>query len=369
MKISFLILMFTTFSFAADYGSPEMKRTIGILDEMNNRINYEYCDPNDPNAPAYCKNLYEYVCSVKKKSNLLGVLDTETSKKHWDKLPEPATHAQFNQTARTAITLSETNVYKVTQVERDEIRLLLSDAKSVMKTFISSTPLLPKNKVKEMHDKVNSVNLKYGTEYVTELVAHAKRQGVKGTDEALQKQAYAIYMSACGKNGLEVNAFYESGSIVLCPGLVISLKDYGANKEEIKNALSFTFGHELGHAIDASEYPEAYDKMKTCYQNVSGNQSIWEADSASEISSDYWGGIVLSHRLKNTPPADSAKIIAYAMDGFCNESSGQGGAHAEGSFRVNQSIGKHQLIAEVLECAPPSKEAPFCSLRGTYPAP
>lgn len=369
MKNVFFLLFVLSSAFASDYGTPEMKRTIGILDEMNNRISYEYCDPNDPNAPEYCKDLYGYVCSIKKKNNLLGVLDTETRASFWDKLPKPATHSQFNQMARAAITASESNVYKITQVERDEVRLLMSDAKSVMKNFISSTPFLPREKVKEMHDKVNSVSLKYGTEYVTELVAHAKRQGNTKSAAEIEKQAYAIYMSACGVNGLEVNAFYESGSIVLCPGLIISLKDYNANKEEIKNALSFTFGHELGHAIDATEYPEAYSKMKTCYEKVSGNPQIWEPDSASEISSDYWGGIVLSHRLKNIPPADSAKTIAYAMDGFCSETAGQSGAHAEGSFRVNQSIGKHQLIAEVLECAPPSKEAPFCSLRGTYPAP
>ncbi len=367
MKSLFFLLLFVFSAFAKDPTSPEMKHSIEVLDELNNRINYTYCDPSNPNSPEYCKNLYGYACSVKKKMNLLEVLDNATKSQFWDKLPSSANTAQFNQMARAAITHSESNVYKITKVERDEIRLLLSEAKSVMKTFITSTPYLPKNKVKEMHDKVNSVNLKYGTEYVAEIVAHAKKQGIQVSPEELEKQAFSIYMSTCGINGLEVNAFYESGSIVLCPGLLISLKDFGTNKEEIKNALAFTFGHELGHSVDASEFPEAYSKMQNCYETVSGNPDIWKEDSASEISSDYWGGIVLSHRLKNLAPADAARSIAYASDGLCSNTKGTQG-HSDGAFRVNQNIGKHQLISEVLECAPATKDAPFCSLRGTYPS-
>jgi hypothetical protein len=360
-----LILIFSAMLSLAESSNIELKRSIGVFDDLNNRVDYVYCDPSNPNSPAYCKNLHGYVCSVNKKSNLLGALNTETTQSFWSRLPKPATSAQFNEMAKSAISNSESNVYKVTQVERDEIRNLLSEAKSVMKTFITSTPYLPRDKVREMHDKVNNVNLKYGTEYVAELVAYAKRQGSTLPNTEIEKQAFTLYMSACGVNGLEVNAFYESGSIILCPGLVISLKDYGANKQEILNALSFTFGHELGHAVDAGEYPGAYSKMQSCYETLSSNPNIWQDDSASEISADYWGGIVLSNRLKNVGHADAARTIAFAMDGLCDGSSQSG--HSEASFRINQSIAKHQLISEVMGCQPATKEAPFCSLRGTYP--
>lgn len=367
MKL-FVLLFLTITSVYANERGPSLKNAIGILDDFNNRRNYTYCDPDDPNAPAWCKDLYGYACSVNKTSNFIPALNAEINSLIWKKLPKQTTPKQFNDAAYQAITTAEANVYKITQVQRDEVRVLLSEAKSVMKTFITSTPFLPRADVREMSAKVDSVKLKYGTEYVEELVAYGKTQGL--TDETkTRKQAYEVYMSMCGTNGLAVNAFYESGNLIICPGLLISLKDYNANKEQIKNALSFTFGHELGHAIDAVEYPDAYSKMKTCYQHLPGSPTKWTEDASAEISADYWGGIVLSERMKNLSAADSAKTIALAVDGFCHTAKGSTTTHPQGTFRLNQTIGKHQLIAEVLECAPATKQAPFCSLRGTYPTP
>lgn len=369
MKFLFLFFVLISSNISLAETNMTMQRAVGVLNEFNNVSNYMYCDPNDPNAPAWCKDLYGYVCSVKKKSNILPSLNTEMMQTIWGTLPKQITTKQFNDAAFKAISQSESNVYKITKVERDEIRMLFLEAKASMKTFITSTPLLPRDKVRAMSASVDEVKLKYGTEYVEGLVVYAKSQGLKDSDDALRKQAYEVYMSMCGRNGLGVNAFYEGGSMVVCPGLLISLSGYNANKEEMKNALSFTFGHELGHAIDAHQFPEAYTKMQGCYDGLSHNPGAWNDETSGEISGDYWGSLVLSERLQNLTPADAAKTIAYAVDGFCTDASGAPSPHPEGAFRLNQIIGKHQLITEILECPPANKEAPFCSLRGTSPTP
>lgn len=372
MKIILLLTAFLSFSAAAN--EMAMRRTIVYIDELNQNgmMSFVGCDPNDPNAPAYCKDLYGYICSVKKTNNGLAALDRDLNGRYWRNLPNGASHRQFNDMARTTHQISEDSVFNVTQVMRDDIRNALTDTKTALKQFITSTPLISSENRTRMAAAVDNVNLRYGREYIDRIVNHAKAQNPNIPEDQIRTQAYQMYMGACGVNGLEVNAFYEGGSIVLCPGLMISMKDYGADKTQMLAALRFTLGHEIGHAIDAAEFPEVYSNMGSCYASVSGNSSVWQGETAGEISADYWGAIALTsnhvrdNKLNLSNTDNNARIVALSVDGFCTEAPTAASPHPEGSFRVNQSIGRHPYIARALGCDSISSSTPYCGLQGRY---
>ncbi len=369
-----ILLISALISMTASAGEMAMKRNFQILDELNGQtFSYVGCSNDDPNAPAYCKDLYGYICSVQKKNNGLSALDRDLTSSYWRNLTSNTTPAQFNRMVEATHGISEESVYKVAGIMRDEIRNTLSDAKTALKQFITSTPLIDSGSKAAMAAAIDNVNLRYGKEYVDSVVAHAKTQNPGVPEENIRAHANKMYLAACGSNGLEVNAFYEGGSIVLCPGIMISMKDYDANKTEMLAALRFTLGHEMGHSIDTDSFPNAYTRMRGCYETVSGNSNIWQKGMAAEITADYWGAIALtSNFVRNTAtlnpnqPEVNAKIVALSVDGFCTTPPTKGQPHPKGSFRVNQSIGKHPYVARALNCEPAQAESPYCSLMGAY---
>lgn len=370
-----MILLLTTFlSFSAAATEMAMRKTVVYIDELNQNgvMSFVGCDPNDPNAPAYCKDLYGYICSVRKTNNGLGALDRDLNTRYWRNLPNGATNNQFNDMARTTHQISEDSVYNITDVMRDDIRNALTDTKTALKQFITSTPLISSQNQSRMAAAVDGVNLRYGREYIDRIVNHAKTQNPNVPEAQIRTQAYQMYMSACGVNGLEVNAFYEGGSIVLCPGLMISMKDYGANKSDMLAALRFTLGHEIGHAIDAEAFPDVYGSMASCYRTISGNPNVWQGETAGEISADYWGAIALTsnhvraNKLNLDNPDNNARVVALSVDGFCTERPTADSPHPEGAFRVNESIGRHPYIARALGCNSISSSTPYCGLQGRF---
>lgn len=376
MKYAVLLSVFFSLVAFANDTSTGIRRTFQIIDEINGQtFDYFGCDSDDPNAPEYCKDLYKYVCSMKKKTNKQETLDSELNGKYWNVLSRNCTHKQFNDTVKVTHQRSEESVYQITNVMRDDVRNALSDSKTALFQFISATNLINNEHKSSMIQKISNVSLLYGKEYVEKLVVQGKKQAPNMSEEELKVHANKLYMSACGMNGMEINAFFDNGNLVLCPGLLISMSDYGGKKDEILSALRFTIGHEIGHSIDAAVYPDVYNKMQTCYQDVSKDNNIWKADMAGEITADYWGAIAMATntqssfrtpKLNPNDPEKNARIIAYSVDGFCRPPTESGSPHPEGAFRINQTIGKHPYIARALNCEPAKVEAPYCSLKGAY---
>jgi hypothetical protein len=241
------------------------------------------------------------------------------------------------------------------------------DAKTSMRQAITSNPYIPKSQQTNMAQTIMNINMRTGREYIDEMVANLQQRMPKESKDVLKKSAIELYQSSCGQHGLDVNAFYEDGKFVLCPGLVYSLSDYGPkNKTEILNALSFTIGHEMGHSIDTDSFPDVYSNMRACYVGMTGEQQIWDKETACEITGDYWGTLVMSNRLRaqGVKGADAAKIAAYSVDGFC----GAGTAMLwSGEFRVNKTMSSFPALREAMSCEGPSKEDPACMISGRTP--
>lgn len=367
------ILIFFTFTFSLVWGNP-----FDIIDSPGRlgSLDFNLCDPST-NAPSYCRNLYDYACRQQKTNNRHETLERQLNNVYWDSLPQDITYDTFSQTAANSLQAAEDSVFNISNVTRDEIRMALTNAKTALMQVVSDTngekwlsPLSGSTR-NQMAAKIQNIGLRYGREYVEDLVRHSKRQQPNVSESVHRANAYNQYHSQCGGNGLDVNAFSTNDYIVLCPGLLISMSDHRTNKEQIKKALAFTFGHELGHAIDATkpEYTAGYNRMKQCYEQQSGRSNIWSNEVASEVSADYWGSYVLAQSLNQNNVEDRARTLALAMDGFCEETASPE-LRSAGLLRINQVIGRNPMLAEKLACpgAGNDPRAPFCDLRGLMPS-
>lgn len=328
-------------------------------------------DCSDPNAPEWCKDLYKAACEIKKTSDKKGQLSQVIEQRTYDKLPKSPMKQQVNDAAEAAIKLADDIVYKQGKVVRKDVIDTFMDTKTTLYQVITSNNFLSPSKKKELTGIIEKVKLRTGFEYVDELVKWGMKQDPSKPLEDARREAMEAYMSSCGHTGLDVNAFYHSGNIILCPGLVFSLEDYNSKgKQDILNALSFTIGHEIGHAFDYTDQPGMYGKLRSCYETITQNKELFRTEIGNEIVGDYWGTLVLAQRLKNQKVngADTVRTVGMAIDGFCappeNPDRPRPPAHPESNFRVNMTIARAPMMRESLGCDAPSPENPTCWLDG-----
>lgn len=372
MKTILFLIVLTSTALANPLSTLESAGIMGNLD-------FNLCDPR-ANAAPYCRNLYDYACQQVKSNHRRDSLERRLNTAYWDSLPQNTSYNTFSETSRNALQAAEDSVYELTHVTRDSIRLALTDAKTNLmqvisdrtgERWLSPLPLNPTRRA--MAQKIQNMGLRYGREYVEDLVRHSKAQQPNVSESVHRANAYNQYHAQCGGNGLERNAFSTDDYIVLCPGLIISMADYRSDKDQIIKSLAFTFGHELGHAIDASkpEYAPGYANMKQCYEQQTRNNGIWSPVIAADTSADFWGTYVLAQRLKTiSDPEERARTVALSLDGFCEETANPMHRSA-GLLRVHQMIGRNPILAETLGCAGAGRDrnAPFCSMEGLVPRP
>lgn len=328
-------------------------------------------DCSDPNAPAWCRDLYKAACENKKITDKKGQLATVIEERTYKKLPKSPLKQQINDAAEAAVKMADDLVYKQGKVVRKDVVDTFMESKTILYQVITSNNYISAPKKKELVKTIEAVNLRTGYEYVDELIKWGKKQDPNAPAEDVRRAAIEAYMASCGHTGLEVNAFYHNGNIVLCPGLVFSLEDYDSKgKQDILNSLSFTIGHELGHAIDNSDQPEIYGKLRGCYETITNQKDLFKGEIGDEIVGDYWGTLVLGQRMKNqkVKGADTVRTVSMAIDGFCAPlevpDRPRPPAHPTAQFRVNTTIARAPLMREALGCDAPSPEHPACWLDG-----
>lgn len=367
MKFFFLLALSVS-AFAGDDDTRIYREGFDVLKNPSQAVNNVLCKPDDPKAP-WCNDLYKHTCSYKKQSNQLGALDQSLYDRFTGKIRPDFNQVQKNDAYYGAIAAAEAEVFGQSLVKRPDIVQVFMDAKTFMRQAITSNPSIPKATQNKMADKVMSINMRTGREYIDEMMTSLQAKMPKASKDDIKKAAIETYQSACGQHGLDVNAFYEGGKFILCPGLVYSLSDYGPrNKTEVMNALSFTIGHEMGHSIDSDTYPEVYSNMRACYVGMTGRQEIWSEETACEITGDYWGTLVMANRLRvqGVKGADAAKVAAYAVDGFCESGAGEAMLWS-GDFRVNKTMSSFPALREAMSCEGPTNNSPACMIGGRTP--
>lgn len=371
MKFLVLLLVSST-AFAQDGDNNRIYREgFDVLRNPSQAVNGVLCKSDDPNAP-WCNNLSTFACSIKKQSNLVGALDRSILDRFTNKVTVHSSAKEFNEAYMAAITAAENETFGQGMVKRPDVVQVFMDAKTYMRQSITSNPYIPTPKQQKMANAIMTINMRTGREYIDELVGKFKNVMPNQDKDKLLKSAIESYQSSCGDHGLDINAFYVDGKFVLCPGLVYSLSDYGPkNKAEVMNALAFTIGHEMGHAIDSDEHPDVYSSMRACYVGSNGgNQNVW-TENAPEITGDYWGTIVLANRLRanSIKGADAARTVALATDGFCGGDFSAENAQTKftGEFRVNKTLSTSPALREAMLCEGPTNQAPACMISGKVP--
>lgn len=338
-------------------------------------------------VPLRCGDLLAVNQSVTKRTDRVAELGEELDLKHWKKLSPQYTDEALLATFRAATSEAEARVASITGLDHADMRRLVFDrSRSFLVEHLKLEPLAVEGVRDQIVTRVSTVVLLTTGEYVDVMVAKGRAEGSTASTVTLQAQAYRQFMASCGRNGLSPNAFYDEVAgvgdgnvgmrfVVVCPGLVLDAHDYGISRQDLLDALSFTFGHELGHAIDASVYPELYGRMAECYRRITEFPAIWNPGLADEISADHWGAVVLAETLRTRPagappPEHVARVIAYATRSMERETQdgSEARVHAPVPFRVNQTIARLPAMVTLLGCPQNGPHNPGCALQGIVPA-
>ncbi len=342
-------------------------------------------DNGDP-LPAHCRDLSTALCSMNRERDGAGIMDREIARATYDPLPANATQAQRNRAAEQAIGLSDRDAYDNNSMagpSRDDVRRMMDPARWNVISLFNGVGYPSVEKQRQMATTVQNIRLKTGTEYVASLVQWGRQQNPSASQENLKRDAISTYTAACGRTGMEANAFFEEGEVILCPGLAYSMRDYGdSNKiEEIKAALIFTMSHEITHSIDYLVNPTNFDKLISCYQRAAPDASLFSnRNKLAELTSDYFGAHSLGKYLADNanslglPPAATPasartvmRILARSVGSYCTIDPSDND-HASPSYRINQVLARAPGIKAALGCPGATAENPACTLRGENPA-
>jgi hypothetical protein len=318
----------------------------------------------------WCEDLFSYGCSLKKKSDNLGILHSLLQEKYLKSASTLNDISEKNSLRKQALIEGEAKVLDGNPLSQQDLKITFDEVKLTILSLIRNQKTISQKKKYELSQIIREVQLLNVEQLLKVNQAYALAQDPGNSADQIERIALAKYTAYCGDTGLELNAFFDAGHVVLCPGLIQSLKDYGTtSKQEMLNALAFTIGHELGHAIDGESKPELYQEMKTCYEKVTNNPHFWDTDTCAEVTADFWGASVLSERLRaqRISPSSAAKTIALGVDGFCDDEEVSGDGHQTGAFRVNKIVGREPSIRQTLLCAAPTVQDPFCGLSGQVP--
>ena len=328
------------------------------------------CDPSDPTSAAWCKNLFKSTCDVKKSTNKSEALDEHIQGKTYQNLSVLSSPSEIIKAAEKALKMADEMIYSKDFILKKDLVNTFKDTKSMLADLINKETGISKDMKSSIQKKIKKVNLMDGADYVKHLTRYAKQQNSELTKDEARMAALELFMSVCGKTGMESNAFFDGTNMVLCPGLIYSLSDFPLkDKAQALNALSFTIGHEISHSFDANEQPEIYTSMKTCFEKISKIPGVW-SKNGSEISADYWGSMVLAQRLKaqNVKGADAVRTISYATEGFCKPGPAVAhDPHPPGDFRINYILARGSVMREALQCNPPSSSLKSCTTNGAVP--
>jgi len=353
-----MILIFLTASaFAKD--KQKLDDIMKVLDNPSKALNDPICEEKNNTVANSCVSLSGAVCAIKNPQVGLNTLRSRA-------VNYPS--VTFNNATLPAletIERIEREVFEASLVKQDDLNELFSEVRTSMLAMIAKNTDLTSQQRADMRAKIESVQFMSGSDYVRN-----RESNLNPNESAGQARLKGLrnYSENCG-NGTLVSAYNQLDKVVLCPGLIQSLMDFGPrSKREMLNSLAFTLGHELAHSIDATpeRFPAPYEKMKSCYNQLQGSSGQFET-RGPEITADFWGSQILSERLRadDITGSEAIRALALATDEFCSFNEDQ--VYPSGLARLDLTIGRDPQVRQALGCGAPTNEAPVCTLAGTIP--
>lgn len=365
MKIFILLLAVSINSYAQDKGN--LTQLIRVLENPAKVLN-EPCAEVPNAATPWCQNLSASSCAVKKTNDQLATVDQDL----FDRFAPPDSAADAVKVAAQMriIAASEAELEARTKISNADLVKLIGEVRTSMMRMLT-TSNIPAKTQEQMRQTLSSITFRSGIQYIEKSKQTFKAANPEMSDIDLQVNAMSEWVEFCGETGMNENAFYsyEHESMVLCPGLIQSVSEYGRSKQEVLNGLSFTIGHEIAHSVDSNEQPKIYDKMRDCHIANAGVPNFPWDDQEGEVTADFWGAQVLGERLtaQGITGQDAVANIALAMDGLCDDAADE--HHPSGVFRIDNILSRDPQLRNTLSCEAPTADKPFCSLEGAQPAP
>jgi hypothetical protein len=339
-----------------------------------------HTDPEcDPNAPLQCREPVTAVCNVRKPEDRIPQMEAALKRRFF-----PRQHR--NQRERLASYMgsareAENQVFSQSPVTRQDLESMFNTVKANLRGLIAENPNIPANERQSMFDQLGAVQFFVsGSEYMASELVRRRAENTQSTDEQHHERTVAGYDHFCGL-GLGANALNRGNKIHICPGLLQSLIDRRTSREETLNALAFTMGHELSHSIGPSRYPQLYQRMGDCYNQLNNSASYWNGSQpvqtedaqgghrphpgrAEEIAADYWGTQILAQRMgeQGVTGDFAVRTVAHATDGFCGTNEP---GYADGNDRIGQTVVRHPTVRQALGCGDQPARA-SCSMAGMH---
>lgn len=352
-----------------------------------------------------CQHRYSYICTgLERTESRRETLDRQLTTVFWQPMNEleTVTHALFNDQVGKSLVSAEEAVFSLTNVERDEVRQSLNESASRLIAYFETprgrslfgTGAVGRQRLERLTSRLERVELRYGTEFVeTEAARRQAEVSGQNVKSVARAAAFNEYHSLCGRNGLEVAYFraqtkYDPGAtgqnislvsdpydiVVLCPGLIISMADHGAGKDEIIDALQFTWGILLGQIV-SDEMSATWDgraQLAVCYGDdfTFDSAELLRMSPAADVDdfmkyvgAECWGAHLLGQALSTVPSLQRrTKVTATALHAVCREMTGMPVDALR--FRM-RNIGSNPTLAASLTDVSPSADRPYCSTTGT----
>lgn len=355
-----LVLLFIPLSvFAQD--REQLQDAFNVLSNPQGSI-LQSCEATK--EPAFCIKLSDKICEMKKPKDNFKKFSDEVHKHHLDKQWTYVRQGKASMVSnerdaaqREAIKDVEKRIKKDTGVGDAELEKLFTDSmKSLMDTLKGTS--LPADHKEKMIKELGRVKFMTSSTFIDKRIEEVKAALPTISDESARGAALRRYSAICSEIGMKVQANYEeaTGEVILCPGLIQSVGDYGGSKADILTALSYTMAHEIGHAIDSGFSDESYNDFEACQEeNTSVPNYSWQA-KGREISADFWGVDVYRKRIaaEGISGQYAVKNIAMASVNYCNEG---GYNHPDGKSRIDEYFGRQPEIRELLGCKQPATKA------------
>lgn len=357
MRLIMILIFLSSSAYAQD--RQKLNDIIKVLENPSKTLNEPSCEEKNTTNVNSCQSLSTAVCAIRNPQVGLRALQARAAS--YPTIP-------FNKgtlPSLEALERVEREVFETSLVKQDDLVGLFNEVRTSMLEMIARNSDLSAQQRADMREKILTVQFMSGSEYVRHRESHLNPNE---TAEQARVKGLRNYNDNCG-NGTLVSAYNQLDKVVLCPGLIQSLQDFGPrSKREMLNSLSFTIGHELAHSIDATpdRFPEPYERMRGCYNQLQGGSGQFET-RGPEITADFWGSQIFSERLRadNITGQEAIRALALATDDFCTFPEDE--TYPSGVARIDLTIGRDPRVRESLGCGAPTNEAPVCTLAGSIP--
>lgn len=282
------------------------------------------------------------LCPTTRDRDTRGYVESQLNKVHWDVLPTTISPEDFNDAAKRSLQSAENDVYHLTFVEREELKLALRRSVKIVQQHLTlvggtlfGTHAEGVRNRDVLTERLGQAELIYGREYVVRVADSLRASGSTRRDEILTAIGYNALHNVCGGVGMEPAAFAVRASqtggpqLILCPGLLLSMKGLfdstpgrRSQKDYLQEAVMYVMGRELGRAIrDAA---------------LASGHAVAPA-AAEALTPEYWGGVVLAERLKDADTFDRWRVATLAMDTYCHVRTPASGHEHAGTMTPEQA--------------------------------